>query len=123
MNEDQIRMYMGYQWLYIEDDAVVVGINEEGTSDLDSINSIDLPKEKDEVSADEVCGVIETDEGELEIYSPVDGKVIEINAAILENPNLILEDSMGDGWILKIEPDNIDDLDNIESDEEDEEED
>ena len=69
--------------------------------------------EKNEVVADEICGELETEEGPLNIYCPVDGKVIEINAAVLENPSLIQEDSFGDGWLIRVEASNPDELEEI----------
>ena len=61
----------------------------------------------------------ETDDGPLDIYSPVEGKIIEINTAVVEDPSLISEDPH-EAWFVKIESD--EDLDEDEEDDEDEEE-
>lgn len=111
-NEDFIP-YMGYLWLQVEDETVTIGISEEGLSELTDISAVKLPTENEEVAHDEICGEIETDEGVLNLYSPVEGKVIEINAAVVENPSLIMEDSYGDGWLFRVEPNNADDLDDL----------
>src|SRR5258708_7786085 len=102
--------YMGYEWLQVEDDTVTVGISDEGLSELTDISSVKLPAENEDVTPDEICGEIETDEGVLNLYCPVEGKVIEINAAVVENPSLIMEDPYGDGWIFRVEPNNPEDL-------------
>ncbi len=105
--------YMGYEWLQVEDETVTIGISEEGLSELSDISTVKLPSENEEVTPDEVCGEIETDEGALNLYCPVEGKVIEINAAVVENPSLIMEDPYGDGWLFRVEPNNPEDLDDL----------
>lgn len=110
---DEFLPYMGYEWLQIEDDTVTIGISEEGLSELSDITAVKLPAENEDVTPDEVCGEIETDEGAMNLYSPVEGRVIEINAAVVENPNLIMEDPFGDGWLFRVEAEDIDDLDEL----------
>ena len=105
--------YMGYLWLQVEDDTVTIGLSEEGISELTDISAVKLPSEAEEVAPDEICGEIETDEGVLNLYCPVEGKVIEINPAVVENPSLIMEDPLGDGWLFRVEPNNADDLDEL----------
>ena len=110
MSRDEYMTYMGYQWLLPEDDQLTIGINEDGLDEISEISKILLPSEGDRVKADEICAEIETDEGPLNIYSPVDGKVVEVNAAVNESPELIMEDPYGDGWLVRIEMNNADDI-------------
>jgi glycine cleavage system H protein len=113
MASDEFIPFMGYEWLQIEDGTVTVGVSEEGLSELTEITAIGLPTENEEVNPDEICGEIETDEGPLNLYSPVEGRVIEINAAVVENPSLLNEDPYGDGWLFRVEPNNSEDLDEL----------
>lgn len=113
MSEDTID-FMGYMWIQKEDGVVTVGINEEGLQDFDEITSIELPSENDKVEADTVIGTIETDDGPLDIYSPVNGTVLEVNPQVLESPSLIQEDPFEEGWLIRIE--SSDDLDEDEDD-------
>jgi glycine cleavage system H protein len=115
--------FMGYEWIQIENGTVTVGISEEGLNELGEISAINLPAENEDVNPDEICGEIETDEGPMNLYSPVEGKIIEINAAVVENPSLLLEDPYGDGWLFKVEAEDAEDLEDIDEDEEDEDED
>ena len=113
--------FMGYEWIQLEDGTLTIGINEDGLSEITEITAVNLPAENEEVLADEICGEVETEEGPLNLYSPVDGKVIEINAAVVENPSLIMEDPFGDGWLFRVEPtEEIDDLEDIDDEEEEE---
>jgi glycine cleavage system H protein len=121
MANDQVRTFMGYLWFQKEDNIYTIGINEEGIEEITEINSVDLPQEGEEVEADVVLGAVETDDGPLDIYSPVSGNIIEINTAVLEDPSLIQEDPM-DSWLIKIESEeDVDDEDEDEDDEDDDE--
>lgn len=124
MSEDTIN-FMGYMWIQKEDGVITVGINEEGLQDFDEITSIELPPENEKVEADTVIGTIETDDGPLDIYSPVNGTILEINPQVLESPSLIQEDPYDEGWILRIETseelDKDEDDDDFEEDDEEEE--
>ncbi len=112
--QDQIT-YMGYMWVQIEDGILTFGINESGLDEFTEINAVDLPAENDSVEPDEVCGEIDTDQGPMNLYCPVQGKVVEINEAVVENPSLIQEDCNGDGWLFKVEATNSSDVDEFAS--------
>ena len=126
MSEDTIN-FMGYMWIQKEDGVITVGINEEGLQDFDEITSIELPPENEKVEADTVIGTIETDDGPLDIYSPVNGTILEINPQVLESPSLIQEDPYEEGWLLRIETtedvDDDEDDDDFDEDDEDDDED
>ena len=102
--ENDVTYFMGHLWYQDVEGEILIGISEEGIDQITDVESVNLPEEGEIVVADEVCGEIETNEGPLNIYSPVDGKVMEVNEAVKENPQLIFEDSMGDGWLIKVDP-------------------
>jgi glycine cleavage system H protein len=118
--DDQIRNFMGYLWVQKEGDVLTIGINEDGADEIESINSVELPPEGEVIEADVVLGSVETDDGPLDIYSPLSGTIVEINTAVIEDPSLIQEDPY-DSWLVKIET--KEDLDEEEDDEDDEDED
>lgn len=123
MASNDVRNFMGYLWVQDEDGVITIGINEEGLQDFEEIISVDLPSEDEEIEADVVCGAIETDDGPLDIYSPVSGTVVEVNSAVLEDPTLIQEDPLEEGWLIKIEASEDMDDDDEDSDDDDDEED
>lgn len=112
---DERITYMGYHWLEIVGDTVTIGINETGLEEFDSIKAIDLPAEGTTVAADEVCGELDTDQGPLNLYSPVDGQVSEVNDGVISEPGLIAEDCYSEGWLFKIVAENPEDLDELAS--------
>ena len=113
-----IKNFNHHMWYQESDGIVTIGINEDGLSDITEITSIDLPPEQEKVEEDIAIGTIETDDGPLDIYSPVEGTVIEVNSQVLEDPSLIQEDPYEEGWLLRIE--SVDDIDETEEDEDDE---
>ena len=131
MSED-VKNYNHHMWYRDEDGIITIGINEEGLADITEITSVDLPPEHEKVEEDVAIGVIETDDGPLNIYSPVAGTVIEVNASVQEDPSVIQEDPFEEGWLLRIEAseelgdededEEEDDLDEDDEDSEDEEE-
>ena len=120
---DQYRNFMGYLWILKEGDVYTIGVNEEGLEEISEIESVELPQEREEIESDVVIGSLETSDGPLDIYSPVSGTVIEINSAVIDEPDLIQEDPY-DAWLLKIESDeDLDDVDDEDEEDDDDEDD
>ncbi|MBC7465567.1 MAG: glycine cleavage system protein H [Bdellovibrio sp.] len=125
--ESDVKNFNHHMWYREEDGLITIGINEEGLADITEITSLDLPAENESVAEDVAIGTIETDDGPLDIYSPVEGKVVEINSSVIEDPSLIQEDPYEEGWLIRIEAtadldDEDEDEDDFDEDEEDEEE-
>jgi glycine cleavage system H protein len=105
--------YMGHEWITIDGAVVTVGLTEDAVGDLSEGLILNLPEQDDSVMAGKVCGDIESENGNLDLYSPVSGTIIEINEAILENPGMLFEDPSDEGWLFKVEADDPDKLDQI----------
>lgn len=114
---DDVKMYMGSFWVQKEGGLLTLGLTEEAIEDFDEVLSFDLPEEQQKVEADEICGTIETNDGPLDLYSPVTGTVSEVNTTLIEDPSALMEDPQGEGWLLKFAPD--DDYDEDEDGDED----
>ena len=117
---DQYRNFMGYLWVQKEDNVYTIGINEDGLEDFDKIESMELPRDGEVIEADVVCATLETDQGTVDIYSPVAGTVIEVNASVVEEPSLIQDDPY-EGWLIKVESE--EDMDAADEDEDKDEDD
>lgn len=103
--------FLGYMWVMVEDGVATIGINEAGLDEFSEISAVNLPAESEEVIPDEVCGELDTDQGPMNLYTPVEGIVLEVNEAVIENPSLIQEDNFGDGWLFRVEAKSASDLD------------
>lgn len=125
--DGEVKNFNHHMWYREEDGVITVGINDEGLADITEITSVDLPPEQEKVEEDVAIGSIETDDGPLDIYSPVAGTVVEVNSHVLEDPSVIQDDPYEEGWLFRIEAseeiedeDEDDDYDEDEEDEDDE---
>lgn len=93
-----------HEWLRPEGDIVVVGITEHATTQLGDIVFVELPEVGTTVTKGEEIVVIESVKAASDIISPIDGEIVEVNAALADNPALANEDAVGAGWFFKIKP-------------------
>ena len=100
-----------HEWLRVEGDIVVVGITEHATTQLGDIVFVELPEVGSTVSKDDEIVVIESVKAASDIMAPLDGEVVEINEALVENPALANEDAVGEGWFFKIKPSDASQMD------------
>ena len=119
MAKEQYRNFMDYLWVQKEDTFFTIGINEEGLEEIEKILALDLPTEGEAIEADVVLGTLETQNGTMDLYSPVSGTISEINSVVLEDPSLIQDDPY-DSWLFKVESD--EELPDEDEDEDEEEE-
>jgi glycine cleavage system H protein len=86
-----------------DDPAVVrVGITDYAQSELGDVVFVNLPKPDDQLAAHQSFGTIEAVKAVSELYSPVAGKVVEINTSLEADPAVVNRDPYGDGWMVKI---------------------
>ena len=100
-----------HEWLRMEDGVVVVGITEHASAQLGDIVFVELPEEGQAVSKDDEVAVIESVKAASDILTPIDGEVIEINQAIIDEPAKINDDPLGVGWFFKIAPSDLTQMD------------
>jgi glycine cleavage system H protein len=101
-----------------EEGVVTVGITAFAIDQLGDIVFLELPEVGDTVEKGERFGTVESVKAVEELKSPVDGEVLERNEALIEAPEQIGDDPYGDGWLIRIKADNLDDLEDAMSAEE-----
>jgi glycine cleavage system H protein len=92
-----------HEWVRLEDNIATVGITDYAQGELGDIVFVELPGEGDNVTQMEPFGTIEAVKAVSELFSPVSGKVVEVNAALDDDPMVINHDPYGDGWMIKVE--------------------
>jgi len=91
-----------HEWIQLKDDIATIGITNHAQESLGDIVFVDLPSVGNKVQSDgEVC-VIESVKAASDIFSPVDGEIIEVNEALKDNGSIVNEDPENKGWIFKI---------------------
>jgi len=110
MEEDEAIEYNDQLWAIVNVDVVTVGVKQEVFEDINEIWGVDLPSEGGAVNPEEVCGEVETDDGPINLYSPIEGEVVDVNSAVQSDFNLLYDDSNEEGWLFKIKSSNSEDL-------------
>lgn len=102
-----------HEWIAIENDVAAVGITDYAQSELGDIVFIELPEVGTEVKQMESFGTIEAVKAVNDLYTPVSGKVIEVNTSLEDEPEKINSDPYGNGWMIKIRMSDESELDNL----------
>ena len=99
-----------HEWLRREDDgSVTVGITDHAQAALGDLVYVELPEVDQELETGGEMAVVESVKAASDVYAPVAGTVLEINEELADDPEKINADPYGDGWIVKVRPDNLDD--------------
>lgn len=93
-----------HEWIRQDDDVLTVGITDHAQTMLGDLVYVELPEPESNVEIGQECAVVESVKAAADVYSPISGEVIEINEALLENPQLINEDPYGKGWLFRVRP-------------------
>jgi glycine cleavage system H protein len=99
-----------HEWLHVEDDICVLGITEFAQQELGEVVFVELPEIGQIFGTNDELGTIESVKAVAEVFTPVAGEVVEINDAVVDDPELLNEDPHGDGWLIKIRFSSADDL-------------
>lgn len=99
---DDIFYTKEHEWARREGDNIIVGISAYAQDSLGDIVFVELPKIGEELSQNDTFGVVESVKAVSDLFSPVSGKVVEINETVTETPELINQDPYGDGWLIKL---------------------
>ena len=102
-----------HEWVRIDDNILTVGITDYAQSELGDIIFIEFPELNQLISKDEPFGAIEAVKTVADLFAPVTGKVLEINQALEDSPELVNSDVYGEGWIVKITCTNGSELDDL----------
>ena len=91
-----------HEWIRVEGDTATVGITAFATEQLGDIVYVELETEGEEVEREAVFGTVEAVKTVSDLFMPVSGEVIEVNAALEGEPELVNSEPYGQGWMIKI---------------------
>ena len=107
-----------HEWYSVNDNEITVGISDFAQSELGDIVYLEIDTLDAEINSNDVFGTVEAVKTVSDLFMPVNGKVIEVNSSLEDNPEVVNDDPYGDGWIIKIEVSNPSDIDALMSSEE-----
>lgn len=102
-----------HEWVSLEGDIATFGLTDHAQSELGDITYLELPDVGDALKAGDAYGVVESVKAASDIYSAVDGEVVEINDAAVDGPELINSSPYDDAWLVKVkvsDPSQLDEL-------------
>jgi len=102
-----------HEWLRVEDDVVVVGITAHAAEQLGDVVFVELPDAGTTVSKDDEVVVIESVKAASDILAPLDGELVEVNDAIVDEPGKVNEDPEGEAWFFKMKIEDMSALDEM----------
>lgn len=91
-----------HEWVRVEDDVCVLGITEFAQQELGEVVFVELPEIGQIFNVNEELGTIESVKAVAEVYTPVAGEIIEVNDAVVDDPELLNEDPHGEGWLVRV---------------------
>jgi glycine cleavage system H protein len=98
-----LRYAKSHEWLKLESDGTAsIGITDYAQGALGDITFVQLPKVGASLKAGEAFGVVESVKAASDVYAPVSGTVLAVNAALDKTPEILNRDSYADGWIMKL---------------------
>jgi len=113
MSVSNLYFTKSHEWVRIEGDLAVVGITQHAQEELGDVALVQLPEPGRILQVDEVFGEVESIKAVSELYSPVQGEVAEANEELHAAPELVNNDPLGEGWMVKIRLHNPGDLDSL----------
>jgi len=102
-----------HEWVMMEDNIATIGITDFAQESLGDVTYIQLPKEGETISKNDPFGVVESVKAVSDLYSPVSGRVVEVNQPLLNAPELVNQDPYTDGWMLKVEVKELSDIEDL----------
>lgn len=102
MYPESFRYTKEHEWVLLEGDTGTVGITDHAQQELGDIVYVDLPKVGSRVEQGKSLGSVESVKAVSDIYSPVNGEVVEVNTALADAPEKLNSDPHGEAWLVKI---------------------
>ncbi len=91
-----------HEWVSLDGTTASIGITEYAAQQLGDVVYVSLPAAGSDVTAGEPCGEVESVKSVSDLYSPVDGEVIEVNAELEDDPSLVNADPYTAGWMFRV---------------------
>ncbi len=100
---EDLRYSPTHEWARREGDTAVIGISDYAQSHLGDIVYVELPESGEEYRKGDSIGVVESVKATADLYTPLSGRVIEVNEALMDDPSVVNRDPYGEGWMVRLE--------------------
>jgi len=113
MNPVELKYSKDHEYARVSGNIVTFGITEHAQESLGDVVFVELPDEGTTVTAGKSYGTVESVKAVSDITASISGKVVEVNTLVFDSPDLLNSDPYGEGWLIKIEADDLSPLDTM----------
>ncbi|QRN85154.1 glycine cleavage system protein GcvH [Clostridia bacterium] len=113
-----IKYTENHEWVKVDGSKVTMGVSEYAQDSMGDVVFVELPEVDDSFSKGDGMSTIESVKAVSDVYAAVSGTIVEVNEALLDEPELINSDPMGKGWLVVIDMEDAADLEDLMSEEE-----
>ena len=110
---DNLKYTKDHEWVLVDGDVATIGVTDFAQSELGDNVLVDISSQGDTLAAHEVFGTVEAVKTVSDLYMPVSGEVIEVNANMDASPESVNSDPYGDGWMVKVKMSNPSEVDGL----------
>jgi glycine cleavage system H protein len=111
---EEIKYTHTNEWVRLEDNNIaVIGITDQAQEKLSDIVSVSLPDENEDIDVGDEVASVESIKTVVDIFSPVAGTIVEVNSLLLDAPGLINSAAYDDGWIYKVQLNDLTDFEQL----------
>lgn len=110
---DDIKYSQDHEWVRIEGDTLVIGITDYAQDQLGDIVYVEMPRAGDTLARGDEFGTVESVKAVSELFLPVGGEVLTVNADLEESPELVNQDPYVKGWMLEVKPEDLSEMDDL----------
>jgi glycine cleavage system H protein len=110
---DNLRYTKDHEWIKLDGDIATVGITDFAQGELGDIVFVEIETKGKSLSAETVFGTVEAVKTVSDLFLPVSGTINEVNPALETQPELVNTDPYGEGWMIKMKVDNLDDVEGL----------
>ncbi|MBI2068294.1 MAG: glycine cleavage system protein GcvH [Deltaproteobacteria bacterium] len=100
---EDLKYSKEHEWVRINGNMATIGITDYAQDQLGEVVFVELPAEGEELQKNDTFGVVESVKSVSDVFSPLSGKVIEVNDPLSDTPETVNEDPYGEGWLVKVE--------------------
>lgn len=109
----ELRYSKDHEWIRIEGDTAYIGITDFAQGELGDIVFVEIETQGETLDKDAVFGTVEAVKTVSDLFMPISGEILEVNAELEGTPEVVNSDPYGEGWMIKIkisDPSQVDDL-------------
>ena len=109
----ELKYTHDHEWARVDGDVIVVGITDFAQGELGDVVFVEIETEGETLDKGETFGTVEAVKTVSDLFMPVGGEVVELNEALIDEPELVNKDPYGEGWMIKIKMTDAAELDSL----------